>query len=158
MALELPQLDLPHPTLDDFRNVLEREGAAIVDNEVDLGFLSFRWKNGLLAYVAVKPHEACLPLQYFDDTAFKERRSFDAAFESALTELCSTFGPAQGSSSFLYAHRHQCQHYLYSWWQLRNCRLVLAQDERDIQFGIDLSVRFVYASGPLEPLVYGENR
>jgi hypothetical protein len=152
MGVELPPFDLSFPTLDDFRKVFVREGIAIIDDEAGLGFLSFRWKEGYLAYVSVNPHEAYLPLEYFDDTEFFDRTRFDNAFRLALEKLRATLGSPAGESVFTYAHRSLGQHYHYCWWQLKNCRLVLAQDERDIQFGLDLSVRFIYANGPIELL------
>ncbi len=154
MSGKLPQLDLPAPSLSDFRGALERQGIAIIDDEPDLGFLSFRW-NELLAYVGTRPHEAYIPLKYVDETETEERGPLDEAYGSAMKELIAALGLPEDQGTFTYSHRDEGQHYHYCYWQLKNCRLVLTQDERDIQFGLDLSVRYIYDDGPLEPLIFG---
>lgn len=153
MFSELPAFDIDDPTLDDFRRVLETAQTPIEDDEPELGFVSFRFGDCLCYCGTVQPRVALLPLMYFDDTDFEDRRPFDREYNRVLRALSDDVGEPIATGVLKFNHRLEGQHLHYSVWQLQHARLVLAQGERDIQFGLDLSLWFFYDDGDIEQLI-----
>lgn len=153
MFSELPAFDIADPSLNDFRRVLNAAGIPIVDDEPELGFVSFRFRDWLCYCGDQHPRVALLPLDYFDDTEFKDRTEFDLAYHRVRRELSVDLGEPSASGALDFSHRSEGQHYHYCVWHLRHTRLVLAQGERDIQFGLDLSLWFLYDDGDVEELL-----
>jgi len=153
MLHDLPAFDMEMPTLDKFRKVLATAGIAIEDDEPELGFVSFCFGD-CLCYCGTMPSRvAWIPLTYFDDTDFDDRQPFDAEYERVLSALSADLGGPSTLGQMVFRHRSVGQHYHYSVWRLRHSRLALAQGERDIQFGLDLSLWFFYDDGDIEQLI-----
>lgn len=153
MFRELPPFDIPDPSLDDFRRVLTVAGIPIEDDEPGLEFVSFQFRECLCYCSAAYPRVAVLPLAYFDDTELEDRGAFDLEYTRVRHALSADLGDASAVGSLTFEHRAEGQDYNYSVWQLQFSRLVLAQGERDIQFGLDLSLWFLYDAGEIELLI-----
>lgn len=79
------------------------------------------------------------------DEANEGRREFDAWFEAALGRIRGYLGEPADSGMYEYPHRKGWL-YSYAAWRGEHGYLLLQQDERDIQFGFDISI-WVLAAG-----------
>ena len=154
MFNELPAFDIADPTLDDFRRVLNAAKIPIEDDEPGLDFVSFCFGDCLCYCGTMQPRVALMPLAYFDDTDFKDRHPFDAEYNRILRALTDDLGKPIASGVLKFDHRSEGQHYHYSVWKGSHSRLVLAQGERDLQFGLDLSLWFFYDDGDIATLIH----
>jgi len=153
----LPPFDINAPTLDEFRQLLVAHEIEIADEEPDLGFIAFYFGGLYGNFTRNGHHYAHVPLLYHDDTNLTDRSSFDAEYHRIRELITGTHGKPTQEGQHVYAHRQPNHFYLYSVWPLQHCRLALLQNEYDIQFGLDLSLRYLYRDGDVESLLYAEN-
>jgi hypothetical protein len=161
MALQVPPLDLESPTFNNVRRVMLEHGAAIMDDDGEgIGYISFKFGEGLCHFVGKDLQQAYYPFFYYendDDTYemdLENRKPFDAQYLAARRHLVELYGEPCEEGRRTPSHRPPTHYYLYAVWRLKHCRLALAQDEVDIQFGLDLSLRFLYKEGPTERLIH----
>ena len=120
----------------------------LVDDELGLGFVRYemfltpgqdgRRSLTVLVRDSGEPTCAFIPLFYFEDYEVG-REPFDRAFRSLCEQLIGVLGPPLQSGTYSYPHRAEWS-YGYAGWALADVTLVLAQDEFDIQFGMDISL------------------
>ncbi len=80
------------------------------------------------------------------DGSDEGRREFGIWFEAALERIRGYLGEPAGSGRYEYPHRKDWP-YSYAIWRGDRGVLLLQQDERDIQFGFDLSIWVLSAGG-----------
>lgn len=123
-------------------------GWKLDDDELDLGYVAFEVQiakddsRRLSVQVSEsgRPPRAFLPLYYIDDEECEaNRKPFDQALRSLSEQLESVLGLPSVSGEYGYSHR---ENWLYSYvgWSLADATFVLAQDEFDIQFGMDVTL------------------
>jgi hypothetical protein len=154
MALLIPPFDAESPTFDDVRRILRANDIKIENDEEEFGYISFRYNNCLGFFEGKDFHQVYFPFFCFEDWELQDRSPFDAEFLAARSQLAAQYGSPCDEGRHVYSHRRPEHYYLYAVWGLRHCRLALAQDEFDIQFGLDLSLRFLYKAGPAKMRIY----
>lgn len=155
--LELPPFDIAAPTFDDFRRVLRESGIVILDDEPNLGFIGFQYGSLYCGFTRNGHHYVHVPLLYSDDTELSNRGAFDRDYRRLEQGVREVHGKPLLEGQYLYSHRPSSQHYYYALWKLRYCRLALLQNEYDIQFGLDISLRYLYAQGEAVSLLFEES-
>ncbi len=160
MLFELSNFDLEKPSYADFRLALKNSGIPLVHDDEDLGFLGFFWNGFYGGFTRDEVHFFRMPLFFYepetdDFDKLDNRQSLDQEFEKSQALVSSQLNQ-EPILTGLYcdAHNPETDFYRYSVWQLKHCRLALQQDEFDIQFGFDVSLRFVYQDGDIETLLY----
>lgn len=151
---KLPPFDLSDPSFDEFRDVLVANGIRIVDDETDLGFIAFVYKDHYSGFTRNGHSFARVVLGFFDDTEFEDRSGFDSAFDRVSKEIQALNGPPRHNGHHRYPHRREGQHYSFCVWRLEHCWLALKQDEYDIQFGLDLTLQYIYSDADSVPVLY----
>lgn len=76
-----------------------------------------------------------------DDATIVDRSPFDGAFETLVEQLANSIGPPVETGTYRYSHRPEWP-YSFGWWRLDDSTFALVQDERDIQFGMDVTLWF----------------
>ena len=152
--ITLPPFDLDSPTFDDFRRVLTTHEIEIADDDPEFGFIAFYFGGLFCGFTRNGHHFAHVPLSYHDDTELIDRTSFDAEYGRVRRSILETHGPPAAEGRHVYEHRNPDQFYRYCVWPLQHCRLALLQNESDIQFGLDLCLRYLYRDGPAEELLF----
>jgi hypothetical protein len=128
----------------------------LTDDEFDLGYL--RFDANILASERPRslvvefgkdggPRFAFVPLYCFPDTN-EQIEAFNIAFDLASTALQLVIGPPSNWGQYGYPHRTWA--YSYCWRSLPEAELVLAQDEFDIQDGLDITLWIIPAGLPLK--------
>ena len=153
MSFEIPPLDVASPTLDGIRQALRTHKISIERDEKEFGCIVFCF-GGVPCFFAIPPAQVYMPLDYSDDIALIDRAPFDDVFAAARSNVIAKLGPPSMEGIHAYSHRPPTHYYRYAVWALKHSRLALAQDEYDIQFGLDLSLRFIYRPGPIETRIY----
>ncbi len=152
--LTLPPFDVPDPDFDTFRALLLAGGLEIQDDERHFGYISFYF-NDLYAGFTRNGHcYAHVPLGYCDDLDLRDRSAFDQQYAGFRDEIRALHGEPIEEGQHRYAHRPPEHRYRYAVWQLQHCRLALLQNEYDIQFGLDLSLRYLYRDGEARQLLF----
>jgi len=154
MSFQIPPLDIREPSLDAMKRVLTTNGITIDKDEEQDGFISFYYGNWHCFYQTEPFQQVYCPISCYEDTDLKDREPFDAEFVAIRQNLIAALGQPSEIGHHVYSHRPRSHYYMYSVWQLEHSRLALAQDEFDIQFGLDLSLRFLYKLGPAETRIY----
>jgi hypothetical protein len=159
MSLTLPMFDLENPSYQDFRDSLKKSSISIAHDEESLGFIGFFW-NGLYSFFTrEKSIIANLPLYFLEleTDDLEDREIFDSKYDEFYQQISSDLNcnPFE-EGRFTYPHRQSEEYYRYSIWALKNCRLALLQNEYDIQFGFDISLRYLYSNENTLELLYGD--
>jgi hypothetical protein len=101
-----------------------------------------------------RPPRAFVPLFCFEEYDV-DRGPFDLAYRSLREQLAGVLGPPSSFGEYTYPHREDWR-YSYSCWSLTDATFVLAQDEFDIQFGMDVTLWVLPANAPVAVPVSGE--
>jgi hypothetical protein len=125
----------------------------LVEDEPDLCFVQYRLRMG------PEPDDRCLcsigtskidggpfvylPLFYFGDDGGDpseyDRTLFDDAYRNLSETVSLIIGRPRENGTYAYPHRPGWP-YSYCTWRLPDSQVFLLQDERDIQFGMDVSL------------------
>jgi hypothetical protein len=133
-------------------------GWKIVDDQLGLGYVRFAMPSApredyprhlaVLVSDSGKSPLAFVTLYFFEEYE-TNRRPFDFEFESLAKHLETILGRPTKSAQYSYDHQKEWP-YSYAWWSLSDVSIVLAQDEMDIQFGMDISVWVLPAKAPIK--------
>ncbi|MDB5335297.1 MAG: hypothetical protein JWN70_916 [Planctomycetaceae bacterium] len=151
----LPPFDVESPSFDEFRRILISHSIPITDDDPDSGLLAFIFGDFYCAFTRNGHCYARVPLAYHDDIEMADRSVFDADYRRFYDLVLEAHGKPVQDGQFVYDHRPSDWYYHYSVWQLDHCRLALTQNEYDIQFGLDISLTYLYFDGNSEGLLFG---
>lgn len=136
----------------------------LVDDQLDLGYVAFDMgmapgedfprRLNVEVRESGRPPRAFVPLFYFEEYDVN-REPFDQAYRSLTEQLASVLGPPSSFGEYTYPHRKGWR-YFYSWWSLADAAFVLAQDEFDIQFGMDVTLWVLPANAKVAVPVSGK--
>lgn len=152
----LPDFDLREPSYDEFHHSLKNNNIEVADNDEHLGFIGFFYNGYYSSFTRSEKIYARIPLFFYEDDELTDRATFDSVFSKFQDAIVKLKGNPVESGKHVFEHRDSNHYYLYSIWQLTYCRLALLQDEYDIQFGLDISLHFIYQSGNASELLFNE--